>query len=389
MKHLAPLFVLLAACGPGYATDLTIDTKPITLLVRAPQLGTGDHTASSVTLTEIANGATGLLSRPRDLAFNPRVPDELWTVSFNDDSVLVVHDASKDSRRPVRYKDPFAFHFLEQPSSIAFGADATTIGKPGTFGTCQESRNTYDNMQAHNDFMGPALWSSDLTVFAQSNPHGLGTHLDMLHGSPNCMGIAHEKDNIYWVFGGKRHSGTAAQRQEPIPALVRYDFGQDHGIGADDHSDGRIWQYADNLVKDVPGIPSHLVYEQSTKLLWVADTGNARIATMDTMSGTIGGPLFGQEPLISYDRMIDATVTTFTTDVTLVRPSGLELFEEFVFVSDNQTSIIHAFDKSGVRVNWIETGLPAGALSGMAFGPDGKLYFVDMLGNRVLRIDPK
>ena len=35
-----------------------------------------------------------------------------------------------------------------------------------------------------------------------------------------------------------------------------------------------------------------------------------------------------------------------------------------------------------------ETGLPAGSLGGLVFGPDDKVYFVDMKGNRVLRIDP-
>jgi hypothetical protein len=39
-------------------------------------------------------------------------------------------------------------------------------------------------------------------------------------------------------------------------------------------------------------------------------------------------------------------------------------------------------------VSHLDTGLPSGAFSGLAFGPDGKLYFVDMIGHRVLRIDP-
>ncbi len=42
---------------------------------------------------------------------------------------------------------------------------------------------------------------------------------------------------------------------------------------------------------------------------------------------------------------------------------------------------------TGKRVNYLDTGLPKGALMGMAFGPEGKLYFVDAIGNRVLRID--
>ena len=383
----------LVACGPNYATELPNDhLLPIVVKepVKAPLLGTGDKTAASVTLTEIAGPSSGL-KRPRDLAFNPRRPDELWVVNFDDDSVVVVTNASQSTRTTQRYKDAFALHFMEQPSSIAFGADATTIGIPGTFATCQESRNTYDNMAAADDFMGPALWSSDLTVFAQSDPHGLGAHLDMLHGSPNCMGIAHERDNVYWVFGGKKQSGSGATRHEPMPAIVRYDFGMDHGIGLDDHSDGQISQYADNQVLDVPGVPSHLVFEQATKLLWISDTGNARVITMDTTSGTRVGALSSQEPLRSYDRMSGAVIAEVVpaSSGMLSRPSGIELKDEFVFVADNTTGIISAFTKTGERVNYLATGLPNGALSGLAFGPDGKLYFVDMLGNRVLRIDPK
>jgi len=358
--------------------------------VMAAQLGTGDHTAASVTLTEIAGFASGL-RRPRDLAFNTRIPDELWAVNYDDNSVVVVFDASQSTRTTRRLKDGYAVHFMERPSSIAFGADATTIGKPGTFATCQESRNTYGGAEPHNDFMGPALWSSDLTVFAQSNPIGLGAHLDMLHGSPNCMGIAHERDNIYWVFGGKRQSGTSMERQQPMPAIVKYNFNRDHGIGLDDHADGEIYQYAEMQVLDVPGVPSHLVFEQSTKLLFIADTGNHRIVTLDTTTGMRIGTLQAQEPLRAYDRMGGATMADVVPASSghLLKPSGLELHDGFIYVSDNENSRISAFDRMGNRVNWLDTGLPAGSLAGITFGPDGRLYFIDMLGNRVLRIDPK
>ncbi len=68
-------------------------------------------------------------------------------------------------------------------------------------------------------------------------------------------------------------------------------------------------------------------------------------------------------------------------------PSGLELFEGLVYVSDPASGRISAFTPEGELVNWLDTGL-FNALSGMAFGPDGKLYLVDMTGDRVLRIDP-
>jgi len=388
-----PLFATLG-CGPSLADDFSAVSNgtgpgPVVLLARAPQLGKGQHTLESVTLTEIAGPGSGL-RRPRDLAFNPLRPDELWVISFDDDSVTIVFNASQATRTTERRKDGYALHFMERPSSIAFGADATTIGKAGTFGTCQESRNTYDEQAPPNDFMGPALWSSDLTVFAQSDPFGLGAHLDMLHESPNCMGIAHERDNVYWVFGGKAQSGVGTQRQLPIPAIVRYDFQQDHGIGTDNHSDGTVAQYAEMQVKDVPGVPSHMVFDAPTKMLYVADTGNSRVVKLDTTSGTRGAALQAQEPLASYVRMDGATLTDVVpaSSQLLTRPSGLELFDGFIFVSDNATGRIHAFTPDGEQVNWLDTGL-AGALSGMAFGPDGKLYVVDMLGNRVLRVDPK
>lgn len=377
----------LVGCGPDAAGSL--DSRlPGAPTVRAPQLGRGDHSASSVVFTEIASAAAGL-RHPRDLAFNPLRPDELWVVNFGDDSMVIVFDASQPTRRAERRKDAMAMHFMPKPSSIAFGAPETTIGKQGTFATCQESRNTYDDQAPPNDFMGPALWSSDLTVFAMQDPFGLGSHLDMLHGSPDCMGLAHERANVYWAFGGKAQTGTSTQRQEPIPAIVRYDFGHDHGVGADDHADGEIAQYVELQVKRVPGIPSHLAFDPASRQLYIADTGNGRVVKLDTTSGTRGAALQAQEPLVSYHRVDGAVLTEVVSQARqeVVTPSGLELFDGLVYVSDPTIGRIAAFTPEGELVNWLDTGL-FGALSGMAFGPDGKLYFVDMTGNRVLRVDP-
>ncbi len=359
--------------------------------VPGAELGTGDRSPSSVTLTLIA-GANHGLKRPRDLAFNPMRPDELWIVSAEDDSVLIITDASKPTRKHERRKDGYAMHFMDNPSSIAFGAEPTTFGKSGTFGTCQESRNTYDGHATHNDFMGPALWSSDLSIFAKLDPFGLGSHIDMLHGSPDCMGIAHEIDNVYWVFGGKAHTGTTmAQKHTPVPAIVRYDFGADHGVGADDHADGQIHQYVTHQVKRVPGVPSHLEYRAANKMLYIADTGNARVAKLDTTSGTKGAALQGQEPLRGYYMMEGASLTDVVpaSSGLVQQPSGLEIKNDLLYVSDNANGRITAFTLEGESVNHLNTGLGAGALAGMAFGPDGRLYFVDMESDRVFRIDPK
>lgn len=345
--------------------------------VLGPEVGVGDHTAASVVFTEIVGPGSGLKT-PRDLAFNPLRPDELWVVNKGDDSVVIVFDASTKARTTERREDGYAQHFMAKPSSIAFGANATSIGKPGTFATCQESRNTYRDTRPPNDFMGPTLWSSDLTVFAKMNPNGLGSHLDMLHNSPLCVGIAHATANIYWAFGGLSN------------AIVKYDFKADNGVGNDDHSDGEAYQYVTGLVKYAPGIPSHLVFHSSDGMLFIADTANHRIAKLDTRTGTRGQVLPSYEPMHAHYRMENAVLTDVVPEDSLLvqLPSGIEIHNELLYVSDNWNGRVSVFSLAGERVNYLDTGLPVGALSGMAFGPDEKLYLVDMVGNRVLRIDP-
>ncbi len=363
-------FVIVAGCGSSPPSPAPV--------VLAPELGTGDHSPASVVLTPIV-GADGGLATPRDLAFNPLRPDELWVVNDGDDSTVIVHDTSTGTPTSERRKDGYALHFMAKPSSLAFGRDATTIGKPGTFASCEESRNTYDDTKAPNDFMGATLWSSDLSVFAMLNPNGLGSHLDMLHESPGCVGIAHEKDNVYWAFGGYKNE------------IVRYDFGQDNGIGNDDHSDGKALHYVRGMVKAVPGVPGHTFFRPEDGMLYVADTGNSRVVMLDTTSGTIGAKVTPKEPMAQDAMMEGATLMELVpNDGTLQVPSGLEIWKDILFVSDNATSRITAFAlDTGKVLNYLDTGLPAGSLMGMAFGPDGKLYFVDAKSNQVLRIDPK
>lgn len=367
--------VMPVACGGTAATpptggnNVTADAAPI----RAPQLG--DGTPGSVTLTEIVGPSARLLT-PRDLAFNPLRPNELWIVNFADDSMVIAFDVLADPIATERRKDAAANHFMAKPSSLAFGAPETTFGIPGTFATCQESRNTYDDKAAPNDFMGPALWSSDLSIFAKKNPSGLGSHLDMLHNSPLCVGIAHESANIYWTFAGRTNS------------IVKYDFGKDNDIGLDDHSDGSSWRYGYGLFKYEAGVPGHLVFDATDASLYIADTGNGRIAKLDTKSGTVGRKLSPKEENALYVEMTGATITDVVPGGgELQKPSGLELRDGYLFVSDNATSKITAFTPGGERVNQLDTGLEPGSLAGMAFGPDGKLYLVDMKGNRVFRVD--
>jgi DNA-binding beta-propeller fold protein YncE len=241
-------------------------------------------------------------------------------------------------------------------------------------------------MAPPNDFMGPTLWPSDLDVFGFSNPQAvrdlgfdLGSHLDMLHESPLCMGVAFERENVYWTFDGLSSS------------ISRYDFLHDHGPGYDDHSDGVIERYVEGDVQRVPDVPSHLVLDRATNLLYIADTGNARIAILDTSTGRQGPSLAVMEPGTTLTQMIDASLTTLVDRVggELDRPSGLVLHDGLLFVGDNATSRISAFDLGGVRIDYLDTGLPPGALMGLAFDRQGRMYIADALGDRVLQISDK
>jgi sugar lactone lactonase YvrE len=163
---------------------------------------------------------------------------------------------------------------------------------------------------------------------------------------------------------------------------------QDHGVGWDDHSDGVIARYAEGEVSRVEGIPSHLAFDHGTGLLYIADTGNARVAVLDTATGRSLGRLSVIEPGTQLWRMVDAELSTLADATTgeLAQPSGLALHDGLLYVSDHATGRITAFALDGTRVDWLDTGLPAGGLMGIAFDAGGALYVLDGGDNRLLRL---
>jgi hypothetical protein len=357
--------------GLAVAYPLALRTGSV---IRGPQeLPPAQALNANPAITVIAEHA--FLRTPRDLEFNPRVEGQLWIVNGADNSVAIIHDAHTDGRSIEYRRDSMAYHYMHRPSALAFGGDDTTIGIPGTFATVQESQDDAAPFQSRN-FMGPSLFSSDLSVFAHPpGPGLLGSHLDMLHESPLAMGIAWEHGNVYWVFGG--YHGN----------IARYDFALDHGVGHNDHTDGIIRHYGENVVKRVPGVPSHLALHHATDTLFIADTGNGRILTLDITSGTPGAAGPGWEPEVDTRFMDDPVYSELVPPGMLELPSGLELHGDLLFVSDHATGIIHVLTLQGEPVVELDTGLGEGALMGMTFGPDGKLYFVDAARNRILRLD--
>ena len=142
-------------------------------------------------------------------------------------------------------------------------------------------------------------------------------------------------------------------------------------------------------VKGVDGVSSHMFYDATDKMLYIADTGNARIAKLDTTTGTLGGKLPLRNEILAKSGLMDGTTVEDVVPAgTLQQPSGLEIKNDLIYVTDTATSTFHVFDKTGKELRKLETGLPAGSLSGFTFGPDGKIWFIDRNAEKVLRIDP-
>jgi hypothetical protein len=349
----------------------------------------GDGTASSVKLVEIYTPTAKVALSATALAFNPTIRGELWVTlrqfpsgkpcTSKDNSgcaalqgvVGVVSNATGTMPSAVIKEDGNSWHFMRRPAAIAWGDGEL-------FSTCGESYT--DNFE--NDptpYAGPVLWSSDPTIFGAKPTAGQnGTHIDMLHESPYCMGIAHESGNAYWAVNGDAGS------------LDRCDFHAPHEVGGSDHSDGEVYRYITGELLRVPEIPSHVAYDAQRKLVYVADTGDARIISVDPSSATDGSSIMTYEELKGGSgAKVGAKVVELVPAGLLEKPSGLALANDVLFVTDNATSRIYSFDASGKRLQTLETGLPAGSLAGIALGPDNKIYFTDLHTGSVRRIEPR
>ncbi len=351
-------------------------------------IGLGDGALGSVGIAQIYAPEQAL--EVTDIAFHPDRTNELWVLrrpypssqpcdennataagcNALEGSIAVIVDPGTEQVKATAYKDPNAWHFMRRPPAFAFGDN-------GTFATVAEAR-TGNFLDSVIDYEGPTLWSSNLAMFGVEPPGKNGSHLDMLHTSAFGMGIAHEIDNVYWVFNGQKGS------------IDRYDFHGDHGPGNDDHSDGEVARYIEGQLTRLENVPSHMVFDSSDGSLYIADAGAGRVVRLDTTSGTAGSPM-----LPNYDQLANARMMTGATLEEVVGagsitvPSGLALHEGVLYITDNATGIIHAVSLTGEALRTLDTGLAAGELAAFTVGPDGKGYYANKQTGDIFRIDPR
>jgi DNA-binding beta-propeller fold protein YncE len=333
---------------------------------RGPFGISGHVPASRVTSRTLLGQA---LTYPTDLAFHP--DGSLWITDRERDSVVVIFDAGSSSMRGNLFRDD-SDHFNNNPMALAFSSARQE------FATALDNRNDYNGGAAPNNFMGPTLWPTTHSEFTGASD----SHLDMLHHSPNAVGIAAgapwqgggADPREYWVFNGDAGS------------IDRYFFREPHVPGGHDHSDGLTFRYGSGLSR-VPAVPGHLALDAQSGMLYIADTGNGRIATLDTSATTFSNAsrIRGHHDETPLYLMGGARIETLTRSG-LTQPAGLILHEGKIIVSDHATGRIHVFGLDGRSEGSLDTGLGAGAVMGLAVAPNGKLALVDAAQGRVLEL---
>ena len=58
-------------------------------------------------------------------------------------------------------------------------------------------------------------------------------------------------------------------------------------------------------------------------------------------------------------------------------------------VTDNATSKLWWFERSGAALGSVDTGLPEGSLAGVTVGPDGQIYLSDLKLGTAYRVVPR
>ncbi len=310
------------------------------------------------------------LDSPQDLAFNPNDPTELWVINERTESsggsTVTFRHLGTSSQDAIHLVDGNAWHFMSLPTAMAFGDNGNWASAPGVFDA---------NHDGGTPFTGPSLWSSDHSVYAQYHGPGTnGSHLDMLHASPQSQGMAWEKDNVYWLFDG--YHGHP----------VRYDFVEDHGPGASYHGDGKVWRY-EEIQMSMTSIPSHMEFDAERKWLYMNDNGNDRIVRLDITTGTSSPTTLGQEEALAEMLTFTGATWEVIADDGFFKLCGLDVEGDQLIVVDNSKSemiFYNVADTSFPEVGRVT--LPYDDVRGIEVGPLGAIWLVDHEDNVLVRM---
>jgi hypothetical protein len=317
--------------------------------------------------TIIANANNGVKA-PRDIDFNPKIVNQVWVPNFGTltqaGSMVIISNAGAANQAVEVKTDPDEFinHFFNSPSAISFSNN-------GNFATCGELENSPGDTKY---YMGPVLWPS--STFGKESPNG-SSHIDMLHESPYAMGIEAEKDNIFWLFDG--FNGM----------ICKYNFHNPHAPGEFDHSDGELIRYSEIKVLRKNGVPSHLVRDKATNWLYIVDGGNKRILRMDIASGQKDATLKCNEPYQNGCYSMKNVKWEVVVSSGLIDPSGIEVKNNRMMVSDNSSGDIIVYNIStgkGVEMGRIKT---QSGIMGIKLSGDNKIWYVNNKLNQVVRLD--
>ncbi|MES2379534.1 MAG: T9SS type A sorting domain-containing protein [Bacteroidota bacterium] len=357
--------VLLGLCNTAAFSQQSIDAYVT------------DSTKNVFTL--VAGSANSLVS-PVDLDFYPNQstrPNELWILNQGTNntggSTLIVSNAKSSSRTFKYVKDGNSWHFMAMASAMAFGES--------NFATSQD---IVDANRQGGTYTGATLWPGDLSIYGVvGNPPTQtenGSHLSMIHQTPYGKGIAFEKDNIYWVLDG--YEGN----------IKRYDFGNPHQPGGDDHSGGGVQVYPDFKFTKHASLPGHIVIDGNRKYLYGCDPVGKRVFRIDITTGSNSGArtkINGENLSLGY-----FTFSGLTKIDTLIgglgSPIGIDVYGDRLIVTDNLTDEIIIYNISNnyrevgrIKLKYIASPDPLG----VKVGPDGKIYFVDKANKMAYMID--
>jgi hypothetical protein len=345
------------------------DLSSFTIVIGDPIPNVIDNYLLSVpNLTTIATSEEDI-DLPRDLDFAPILSDyELWVINKKTENTggetVTIYDAGQSGQSSVWEKDGNAWHFMSLPTGIAFSENGNFATSPGV----QDANHG----SAH--YTGPTLWAP--YIYAEPTD-GNGSHIDMVHQSPYSMGIAADHDNAFWVYNGWENT------------LDYYDFQMPHQPGGEDHADAIVRRYEDISFDRIDdNIVNHLVLDKPSGWLYMVDNGNQRILRMDVNSGSITGSFAPYGESLEESSIVTGVIYSVYIDSGLSQPAGIDIIGDRLIVSDYSNGDIIIYDNSGsegVELGRIHTG--SAGIQGIKIGPDGKIWYVNQLENKVYRIE--